>query len=77
MKTTSLLTGTLLTILTGGCMSDDYGPASRDYYPNNSPPFTWNSRPSAPARGKVTAARPLPAATLPALVAEMPPAGRS
>lgn len=83
MKTTSLLMGTFLAILTGGCMSDSYGPASPDYYPNNSPPFTWNSRPGVPPPGKVTVSRSLPAAALPAPAAEMarqpdaPPAIRS
>ncbi|MGA2541455.1 MAG: hypothetical protein ABSG78_07805 [Verrucomicrobiota bacterium] len=83
MKTTSLLIGTFLTILTGGCMSDSYGPASPDFYPGESPPFAWNSRPGLPAQGKVTAARSLPAAALPAPGVQMartpdlPPAARS
>jgi len=71
MKTTSLLIGTFLTILTGGCMSDSYGPASPDFYPGESPPFTWNSRPGLPAQGKVTAARSRPAPALPVSTAKV------
>jgi hypothetical protein len=71
MKTASLLIGTFLTILTGGCMSDSYGPASPDFYPGESPPYTWHSRPGLPAHRQVTAARSLPAAAIPVSTAKV------
>ena len=60
MKTTSLLFGTFLILLTGGCMSDGYGPASPDYYPEYSMGFRAMPKP-LPAPAKATAARALPA----------------
>ncbi|HXR05949.1 MAG TPA: hypothetical protein VN765_01385 [Candidatus Acidoferrum sp.] len=69
MKTTSLLIGTFLIILTGGCMSDSYGPASPDYYPECSPPFAWHGKPP-PAPAKAAAARM-------ARTPDLPPAVRS
>ncbi len=76
MKTTSLLIGTLLIILTGGCMSDTYGPASPDYYPEYSHPFTLIGKPP-PAPAKAAATRTLPADTQVARDPDLPPSVRS
>jgi hypothetical protein len=76
MKTTSLLFGTFLILLTGGCMSDTYGPASPDYYPEYSPPFTAISKP-LPVPAKATAARTLPADTQVARTPGLAPSVRS
>jgi hypothetical protein len=64
MKTNTLVMSTLIAVLTGGCMSGGYSPASPDYYPIDSPPFSGNSAPDAPAPGKVTVARLAPSAVL-------------
>jgi hypothetical protein len=76
MKTTSLLFGTFLILLTGGCVSDSYGPASPDYYPEYSPGFTAISKP-LPAPAKATATRTLPADTQVARTPDLPPSVRS
>jgi hypothetical protein len=76
MKTTSLLFGTFLLLLTGGCVSDSYGPASPDYYPEYSMGFRAMPKP-LPAPAKATAARALPAGTEAARAPDLPPAARS
>ncbi len=76
MKTTSLLFGTFLILLTGGCMSDTYGPASPDYYPEYAPPFTALSKP-LPASSKATAVRGLPAGEQAARAPGLAPSVRS
>ncbi len=76
MKTTSLLFGTFLLLLTGGCVSDNYGPASPDYYPEYSTGFNAMPKP-LPAPAKATAARALPADIQAARAPDLSPAVRS
>jgi hypothetical protein len=76
MKTTSLLFGTFLLLLTGGCVSDNYGPASPDYYPEYSMGLSAMPKP-LPAPAKATAARALPADIQAARAPDLSPAVRS